>query len=127
MSTITTSTPSQTERLALGRLWRAEPLTVIAAVIANNIVRAIATRLLGVSPEFNPMGSVTFLTVVGVTGAVIVFAAVGRFARRPVRLFRIIAGVTLLLSFLPDLALLSARPFPGTNVMLGLVFPKRDQ
>ena len=47
-----------------------------------------------------------------IIAAVVVFALVARFARRPIWLFRRIALVALLLSFIPDLAL----PFmPGPD------------
>jgi hypothetical protein len=50
-------------------------------------------------------------------GATVVFAIVGWFARRPVRLFRVITIVVLLLSFLsPVLAL----PGAGLNIILRL-------
>ena len=117
MSTLIVSAASQAERIATGRLWWVGPLAVITSVVANSIVRVIAVALFDISPEFAPLawGPLIFLTVAGVTGAVIVFAVVSRFSRRPIRLFRIIAAVTLLLSFTPAFALLAAKPFPGTN------------
>ncbi len=48
-----------------------------------------------------------------------VFGAVRRFASQPIRLFRIVAAVALLMSFLPDLWLLTdtaSRTFPGATV-----------
>jgi len=55
----------------------------------------------------------------GVLGAVLVFAILRRFARRPVRIFRVVAVIVLVLSFVPDLWLLAARdrlPFPGATL-----------
>ena len=52
----------------------------------------------------------------GVLGAVIVFAIVARFAKRPIRLFRIIGVVVLVLSLLPDLGLLNGNAMPGTSL-----------
>ena len=51
-------------------------------------------------------------------GAVSVFVAVRRFAPQPIRLFHIIAVVALLLSFLPDVWLLTdaaSDVFPGAT------------
>jgi hypothetical protein len=45
------------------------------------------------------MAPVVVSSVVGAIGAAIVFAIIGLFARRPVRLFRIVATVVLVLSF----------------------------
>jgi hypothetical protein len=46
-------------------------------------------------------------TVIGALGAVLAFALVARFSRRPLRLYRILATVVLVLSFLVDLMLFS--------------------
>jgi hypothetical protein len=75
-------------------------------------VRAVELAVLPVPDNFSPLKGPAFvaLTIVGVLGAVIAFAAVGRFAKNPVRTFRIVAGVALLLSFLPDLGLLAGMP-----------------
>jgi hypothetical protein len=52
------------------------------------------------------LGLVIISSVVGALGATVAFAIVVRFARHPIRLFRMIAVVVLLLSFLnPILAL----------------------
>jgi hypothetical protein len=40
-------------------------------------------------------------SVAGAVGAAVIFAVIGRFTRRPIRLFWGIAAVGLLLSFLP--------------------------
>ena len=45
------------------------------------------------------MAPVAISSVVGAIGAAVVFAVIGLFARRPVRLFRIVATVVLVLSF----------------------------
>lgn len=106
--------PAQSERIALGRLVWVGPLAVLASVAANLIFTMIANRLLGVSPEFPALtpGAIAMFTAVGVLAAVVVFALVARFARRPIWLYRRIALVALLLSFIPDLAL----PFlPGPD------------
>ncbi len=95
-------------------------MTVIAAVAANAVVRTAAVALLNIPPEFSPLtwGPFIFLTVVGVGAGVLVFAALVRFSKRPIRAFRIIAVVALLLSFLPDFGLLAggdAVPFVGVT------------
>ena len=57
-----------------------------------------------------------FLTVVFCTGAVIVFALVGRFAKNPVRTFIIISVVFLFISFIPDLLVASmGASMPGAT------------
>jgi hypothetical protein len=65
--------------------------------------------LFDIPPDFQPLtlGPVIVSSIVGALGATIVFAVLGRFARRPIRLFRIIAVVVLLLSFLNPVVALS--------------------
>lgn len=114
----TQSSRDQGERVDLGRLLWVGPLAIAAAVVANVLVRTVAVALFDVSPEFPPLAlepTVVF-TVVGVLGAVLVFALVVRFARRPVRLFRRIALVVLLLSFVPNVLLLVPSSVPGATV-----------
>ena len=112
------SNPEGGKRISFRRLLWVGPLAVLASVIANVLVSITAVALLCISPEFDPLhvGPVIGFTVVGVLGAVLVFALVARFSRRPVRLFRRIALVVLLLSFMPDLSLLNASPYAGTTV-----------
>jgi hypothetical protein len=44
-----------------------------------------------------------------------VFTIVGRLSRRPIWLFRVIALIVLVLSFIPDIALLATGAMPGTS------------
>jgi uncharacterized protein DUF6069 len=105
--------------ISLLRLLWVGLLAIMGAAVANVLVGMVAVALLGVSPGFLPLqvGPVVSFTVVGVLGAVAVFALVARFSRRPVRLFRRIAFAVLVISLVPDLLLLSASPFPGTTVV----------
>jgi hypothetical protein len=102
----------------LKKLWWAGPLTVLSAVIGVLIVRVIAMAL--IAPPYAPglaMAMVPIvLTVVLCTGAVVVFALVGRFAKNPVRTFTIISAVFLVISFLPDLMVPSmGAAMPGAT------------
>lgn len=105
-----------TSSIQLKKLWWVGPLTVLAAILGVLIVRAIAMAILpspyapGLAMIFLPI----VLTLVLCTGAVLVFALVGRFAKNPVRTYIIIASIFLVISFLPDLAAVSA-PFPGAG------------
>ncbi len=82
------------------------PAIVVASVIAVVIVQQIALRLL-----FWPRGSPlsgnepAIFTAVLVSGAVVVFLAVLHEAANPVRTFRRIAFVALVVSVVPDIAL----------------------
>src|SRR3954453_4372093 len=114
----TSTLAEQTERVASGRLLKAGALAIVASVIANLIIRIIAVNVLGIGQEFPPLswGPPIVFTIMGVLGATIVFAIIARFAKRPIRLFRIIALVVLVLSLLPDIGLLSSNAMPGTSL-----------
>ncbi|MEP7137173.1 MAG: DUF6069 family protein [Chloroflexota bacterium] len=102
--------------IQLKKLWWAGPLTILAAIIGVLIVRTIARVVL--TPPFAPGLEMLMLpivlTLILCTGAVLVFALVGRFAKNPIRTFIIISAVFLVISFLPDIAVVSA-PFPGAG------------
>ncbi len=109
------------EQIAVGRLLWVGPLTAIIAAVATILVRMIAVIVFDIPSDFQPLtlGPVVVSSIVGALGATIVFAVVGRFARRPIRLFRIIAVVVLLLSFLNPLV---ALPGASLSVLLTLEF-----
>jgi Family of unknown function (DUF6069) len=111
------SATAQEERVSGRRLLWIGPLAIVAAVVANQIIRILAVSLFNISPEFPPLqpGPPLMFTVMGVLGAVIVFAIVGRLSRRPIRLFRTIALIVLVLTFLPDIGLLMTGAMPGTT------------
>lgn len=100
-------TPEGANHFSLSRLWWLGPLTVVAALIANIAVRAVALALFAVSPLFPHFmwDHLVGFTLVSVTAAVLVFALVARSARRPLHRYRQIATVVLILSLLPDAAL----------------------
>ncbi len=105
-----------TSSVQLKKLWWVGPLTVLAAIIGVLLVRAIAMAIL---PEPHAPGLAMImlpiiLTLILCTGAALVFAVVGRFAKNPVRTYVIISAVFLVVSFLPDIAAVSA-PFPGAG------------
>ena len=120
MSTLTNSdtqprSATASERLALGRLWWAAPLAAAAAALANAVVYGGA-EIAGALPDSvlvdsptgrEPLGlkAVLFASVMGAVGAAVVFALIGQFSRRPIRAFRIVAAVVLVLSFATPLTI----------------------
>ena len=118
-------TPDRTRNRRIGlRLWWVGLLAIIASVAANVLVRLLAVATLDISPAFEPLsgyGDVISLTAFGVLGAVIVFALLARFARRPILMFKRIAAVALVLSFVPDVWLLVASVPGATAVSVGVL------
>ena len=107
--------------VAFGRLLWVGPLAAVIAAVASVIVSTFSVTLFNIPSDFQPLtlGPVIVSSIVGALGATIVFAVVGRFARRPIRLFRIIAVVVLLLSFLNPLV---ALPGASLSILLTLWF-----
>jgi hypothetical protein len=103
------------------KLWVAGLKALIGAMIATLAVRWAAVATLDIPAEFPPFagpGPTIFFTTLGALGAIGVFGVVRRRSDRPEQLFRRIAVGVLLLTFLPDLWLLSdgaAGAFPGAT------------
>ena len=100
------------ERLAVAgpRAWQVWLRTILGAVAANLVLRAAALSVFDVPPEFEPLataGPTVLLTVLGVAAGLGVALAVDHRSERPVPLFRRIVLVALLLSFIPDLWMLT--------------------
>ena len=110
------------EALAVTSTWRVRLLTILGAVAATLVVRTVALLTLTIPPEFQPLatpGPTIFLTVVGTAAGILVFEVIRRRAPDPLRLFRRVALVALVVSFVPDLYMLTdgaAAAFPGATV-----------
>ncbi len=102
--------------VSLGRLARVGVVAV--AVVTNILIRTVAVSVFGIGEGFLPLGvgpTIVF-TAVGMTGAVVAFGLILRFARRPVWLFRRVALVVLLISLVPDVLMLFSGLTPGVTV-----------
>ena len=108
--------PKSASKIELRRLLWVGPLTILASILGVLIVRVIAVANLQPDPTPMSLGWVmpVIFTFVLVTGAVLVFALVSRFAAKPIRTYQIIAFVFLLISFLPDIGF-ARSPMPGAN------------
>ena len=87
--------------------------TVVAAVLANLLVYALGSVVVGYDPQFivlaNASGTILF-TVVPAIVAVLLYAALMRFTSNPARIFTNIAIVVLILSLIPDLTYIPSVP-----------------
>ena len=99
--------------------------TVLASTIANVLVAQALVSLLQVPATFRSLqtASVAPLTVIGVAGAVIVFAVLARLRPDPVRAFTVVATIALVISWVPDLLLYPSERSYGTTLaeILGLM------
>ena len=114
--------PAGKERIAYRKLPWVALLAALIAAVTNTLVYFAASGL-GFIPQSvlitTPSGEhpltvapVVVSSVVGAIGAAIVFAIIGLFAPRPVRLFRTVATVVLVLSFAMPLTI------PGAPVAM---------
>jgi hypothetical protein len=107
--------PVRGERVAWGRLVLVALLAAVVVAIANAIVYLVAATA-GAMPQdivVNGQGPITLPVVAamsaqGAVAAAVVYALISRFARRPVRIFRAVAVVVLVLSFVMPLTIPSA-------------------
>ena len=98
------------------RIVLATVMALVIAVPLDLAIEAIARQLFAVSPDFPPFqGSVAPYTAGGVILAGIAFAVVQRFVRNPDRAYVRLAMVALVLSWIPDIALLFINE-PGVSV-----------
>ena len=117
--TTTLNTPlRRPARVDQSKVWRVGGLAILASAVANAIVYFIANAILRFPPEFPPLASVVppvLFTVMFTLVAVVVFAVVARRSSQPIRLYRIIAVVALVVSLLPDATLPGNPMFPGVT------------
>ncbi len=101
------------------KLWVRGLKGLTASIVAASVVRWGAVASLDIPTEFPPLagpGPTIFFTTLGALGAIGVFGVIRPRADRPERLFRRIAAVVLLLSFVPDVLLLSeGAAIPGAT------------
>lgn len=116
---------ARVERILVGRLLRVGALAALISASANAMVLTIASSRLGavvIAPgETVTLGQVLVASVAGTIGAAVVFAAVGRFTRRPVRAFWGIAAAGLLLSFIPIALAGATGSSAGTLALMHVV------
>jgi len=104
-------------------LWKRGLKALVWAVVANLVVWWLGVSLLTIPSEFPPLAGAAptvFFTTVGAVGAVLVFALLRRVSDRPALVFRRVAVVFLLLSFIPDLLLLTEG---GRDAVPGVTVP----
>jgi hypothetical protein len=109
--------PNAVSTVELRRLLWVGPLTVIAATIGVLIIRTIGIAIVHPSPAFPHLAWLPprVFTAFLVICAVLVFALVARFSKRPYRTYFDISVVALVVSFVPDAAEPVFALVPGAN------------
>lgn len=87
--------------------------TVAAAVLANVLVYFIGNAVVAYDPRFLPLtnvsGAIAF-TLPAAIVAVLLYAALLRFARKPARTFSIISAVVFVVTVIPDFTYIPTVP-----------------
>jgi hypothetical protein len=118
---VSTSTRlSPPERVAARKLMWVGPLMIVVVALVNLVVRTLAVSFFGVASSFVYLQTPVVIgsTVGFLMLALLAFVLVGRVSRQPVRIFRIVAGVALLVSFLNPLLLLAGWWLPAAGMNL---------
>src|SRR5215216_6716348 len=107
--TVTTYDDSAAERrdgVSFPRLLWVAPLTVVVALVVNLIIK---TLLQALDPSLAEMGQLgrplVILTLEGAILAVLVFALMVWLVPHPIRWYRIVGVIALVISLIPDLLL----------------------
>ncbi len=120
MSSTSTRPTSQKGFVTRKLLW-VGPLTIVVVALVNLLIRIVAVMFFGIPDSFAFLQPVFVIgsSVIFLLLALLAFVLVGRFSRRPVRFYRLLALVALLVSFLnPILALSGGFPAPGMNLSI---------
>ena len=114
------STPNTNAR----PFWQTALIAAVLTIGANLIIYFL-TKALGVSYLFPqpltneiavmPPSQVIVVSLLAIIGAIIAWLLVKRFSSQPARIFRILAVIVLVISFVPDLVL---PPDLGTELSL---------
>ena len=98
------------------RIVLATAIALVVAIPVDLVIEAFARQTFAVSPEFEPFqGTVAPYTAGGLVLAAVVYAVLRRFVRHAPRAYIRLAIVALVLSWIPDVALLFINE-PGASV-----------
>lgn len=89
------------------------PGTVVAAVAANAATYFAAGALVAYNDEFLPLanvGATIIMTIAPAIVAVLLYAALLRFARHPARIFIAISAIVFVVSLVPDFTYIPSLP-----------------
>ncbi len=86
-------------------------VAIVLAVLVNAVL-VVGLNSLDIAPGFDPLTltPVAFFSAVGAAGAAVVYWILNRYVTDVNRVFMRVAGAVLVLSFVPDIALLAVDP-----------------
>ncbi len=98
-------------------------VAIVLSIIGNLILLWIANLLLTIPSEFDPLGSlrISIFTALFVIGGVSVYAILAAKTVHPIRTYQRIAWIFLIVSFIPDIAMLFVDFMPGADLTAVIV------
>jgi hypothetical protein len=114
MQTIQNTLPRRKEQSVWSRLWWVGSLVFVASLVVNLLMSSATLALF--PGQVITADHIILSTVLGVGGAILVFALVARRSAHPIPLYRKIAVVALLLSFIPDILIFVTGGYSGIVV-----------
>lgn len=125
--TTATVTPAPDVRVRFTRALLAGLIATAIAVVANLAVRWIGLLIVPVPADFTPLATLQptiLFTTLFLVIATILYALINQFARHPLRVWRIVAWTSFIITLIPDLMLLfnpSSIPMPLGTVTPGAI------
>ncbi|MCP4199545.1 MAG: hypothetical protein GY762_20545 [Proteobacteria bacterium] len=112
---------AQSPQISSSRAWKVGIIAVVVAVIANVLFVALAKALFDLPEGYRSLElpAIAIFTALFSFIGVVVFVLLLRYTEDPIRIFRIVAIIALVVSILPDIALLAApadSPMAGATV-----------
>jgi len=122
MSTTSVSAPATLlppKPLAARRIWFMGLLAAVLSAVANAVLFFAVVNGFGVSDAALDHVTPTIVySVLGALGGALVFAVIARWARQPIRTFRLISLGVLIVSFIPDLFFAGATTPAGIPTLM---------
>ena len=112
------SASRQSRTASRGRVARLGFATVVAATVANTLLYFLGNAFVAYDPRFLPLANVSgeiVFTLPAAIGAVLLYAALLRFARKPARTFTIIAAIVFVVTLIPDFTYIPTVPGATTG------------
>jgi hypothetical protein len=97
--------------------------TVVAAVAANTLFYFVGNVFVAYDPEFLPLTDASgaiIMTVMPAIVAVLIYAGLLRFTRKPARTFTLISAIVLVVTAIPDLTYVPEIP-GSTNAQIAIL------
>jgi len=105
--------------IAPRRIWFTGLLATAAAAAANAALFFVVVNGFGVSDAaLDRVAPTLVLSALGGLGGTFVFAVIARYARQPIRTFRLVSLAVLMVSFIPDFFAAGATTPAGVPTLL---------